>query len=150
MKKLKFNFTIMEFLVEREDVDVSVVLADKILKHIEVLQPIRDRLNAPLQISQHSGYRSIQWERKHNRSGLSEHTFVGKGAVDLYTQDMEYLRQLITESEYTRVCYYPLEGHLHADFKYVVGEVQKHYLADPEDNSRWVQVRKDQFIKGNF
>ena len=129
------NFTISEFCILGKNIEISPVIADKILKHIEILQPIRDKLNAPIIISKHSGYRPYGYEIEHKRSGESEHCFFGKGAVDLTTRinKLDELLSLLRESHYKRVCYYPNQKFIHCDFK---GYKKKFFVCS--DGKDWV------------
>jgi len=92
-------------------------VADKLLHHIRVIQEIRDSINLPIYASQKSGFRSVGYEKSMGRSGNSEHTFSGGGAVDWTCSDVEILLPALRESEYTRVAYYPNKKFIHCDFK---------------------------------
>lgn len=111
-------FSISEFLVDPDMKDVPVHVVDKILSHhLPILNPIRAQLGQPLIISQRSGYRPEQWELDHGRDGSSQHTFKGKGAVDLTCKNLAHLGDLLAESDYARVAWYPEEKFYHCDFK---------------------------------
>ena len=72
--------------------------------------------------SRGSCYRPVAWEQIKGRSGMSLHTFrVGtRGAIDLVRSDgvdvATELDWLIEESPYRRICFYPLERFIHADY----------------------------------
>lgn len=132
-------FTISEFIIDPDADDVPVHVADKILnKHIPVLNPIRKKLGTPLHISKNSGYRSPQWELDHGRDGTSEHTFKGDGAVDLTckTEAIKRLGDLLAQSEYHRVAWYPDNNFYHCDFK---GESRITPLLYIVENGHWRQ-----------
>jgi len=113
---LNLKFHISEFCIEDDDVPQHI--ANKILNMIKILQPIREELGVPIIISGNSGYRPFEYEKRHGRSGKSQHCFKGKGAVDL-TCNHDKLKQLLFllwKSEFTRVCYYPNKHFIHCDF----------------------------------
>ena len=117
---MQLNFTIKELCIYPGK-DIPVEVADKILNHILVIQPIRISLGKPIWASKHSGYRPIEWELAHGRNGTSQHTFVYEGAVDWtcdknYINDLHYL--LKTDSTYKRICLYPNNNFIHCDFAY--------------------------------
>lgn len=109
------NFKISDFLIDKTE-QLTYQIADKILKyHISIIQPIRDKMNCPIWPSDNSGYRSIQWEKKHGRSGTSQHCFRSNGATD-YTCEIDRLHELfelLKSSSYMRVCLYP--AFIHCD-----------------------------------
>lgn len=125
-------FNLSEFLIDpnmRDDYsEVPVHVANKIINyHLPILNDIRDKINQPVFISKHSGYRSVEWEESHGRNGTSEHTFRGDGAVDITAKDMDKLVGLARKSGYKRVCYYPHHGFIHCDFK---GDNYHYFVAD--------------------
>jgi hypothetical protein len=127
---IKLNFTLSELCIFDDDIPMSV--ADKLLKHIRVIQPIREKLGVPISASENSGYRPIEWELKQGRSGNSEHCFKGLGAVDwTCSKDRAGLIELLKESEYKRVAYYPENGFIHCDFK---GDEKLFFLSDSKSN----------------
>ena len=130
---MKLDFNIQDFIISGST--VPVLVADKILRHhILPMQEIRDKVGFPIWPSQHSGYRPHDYELRHNRTGSSEHCFVGKGAVD-WTCDHHNLEILLNEllnSYYNRVCYYPNQHFIHCDDK---GDHKKFYLCD--DGVNW-------------
>ncbi len=115
------NFTISEFLIDRENPNVPVHVVDELVRHhIPVIQKVRDKLGFPIWPSQRSGYRSVEWEHANGRSGNSEHCFKGKGAVDYTCKHPGQLKLLFHElkkSPYLRVCYYPGKQFIHCDYK---------------------------------
>jgi hypothetical protein len=113
---MKNYFTISEFCIENKPVPQSV--ADKILKNfIEPLNPIRELLEAPIIISQNSGYRSAAYEYSKKRSPLGVHTFTGMGAADLTSRKMKQLFYELERSPFTRICYYPKRNFIHVDYE---------------------------------
>ena len=128
---IKLNFTLSELCIVDDDIPISI--ANKLLKHISIIQPIRDKLGVPIVASENSGYRPFHWELLEGRSGNSEHCFKGLGAVDwACSKDRAGLIELLKESEYKRVAYYPENGFLHCDFK---GDEKVFFLSD--SNSNW-------------
>ena len=128
---IKLNFTLSELCIVDDDIPLSI--ANKLLKHISIIQPIRDKLGVPIVASENSGYRPFHWELLEGRSGNSEHCFKGLGAVDwACSKDRAGLIELLKESEYKRVAYYPDNGFLHCDFK---GDEKVFFLSD--SNSNW-------------
>lgn len=112
----KRYFDITEFLIE-PDLPISGEIADKIQKHIDVINPIREKMVMPIGISKRSGYRSVEYEKRQGRKGTSQHCFIGDGAADYTCNDIETLYKHLCHSEYTRVCLYPNDYFIHADFK---------------------------------
>lgn len=117
-----FNFK--EFT--RESV-IPTYVADAILNHhMPNLNAVRHKLNAPINISQRSGFRSVPYERSQGRSGTSQHTFRNNdgtpclGAVDVTTTQpaLEALGHfLVRLTDYRRICWYPNEQFYHCDYK---------------------------------
>ena len=127
-------FDITEFII---DPDAKVVPIDVVQKidtfHKPILNAIREQLGIPVIISKHSGYRTVEWEKERGRSGNSQHTFQGKGAVDVRSiEDFKELLRLLIDSDYMRVCYYPHHGFVHCDFK---GYHRQYFEAD--ENGKW-------------
>lgn len=100
---------------------LSIEIADKLLRyHIWPMNKVRHILNQPIWASEKSGYRPKAYELKKGRSGNSEHTFEGKGAVDWTTKKgylIALLNLIFQYTNYTRVCYYPSRGFIHCDHK---------------------------------
>lgn len=110
------DFTLSELCITDDPLPLHV--ADKLILHINLIQPIRDKLGIPIWASKKSGYRPYAYEIKKGRSGNSQHTFQGAGAID-WTCDVTFIELLIEElleSAYTRVCEYP-GSFVHCDFK---------------------------------
>ena len=131
---MKINFDISDFCIE--DGDIPPHVADKILRHIEIIQPIRNIMQKPIWPSMKSGYRSVSYEDRHKRSGNSEHTFKGRGAVDWTTrpQHLDEPLSLLKQSRYNRVCYYPRNRFIHCDFK---GNEKQFFIC--ENGGEWIR-----------
>tara|TARA_R110001592_G_scaffold68626_1_gene210257 strand:+ start:15870 stop:16313 length:444 start_codon:yes stop_codon:yes gene_type:complete len=94
--------------------------------HIAVMNPVRDELGAVITVSKKSGWRPEEYEKRKKRSGNSTHTFKiqakdpeGKGAADYTADDIERLLQLmIDKTGFNRICYYPNNKFIHADYAY--------------------------------
>lgn len=122
-EKARGYFSIKEFCITGERPPVEV--AEMIVKHhIDVLNPLREELGAPIIVSQKAGYRPRAYELSKGRSGNSQHTFedadgnVTKGAVDLTSAKLRPLLDLLIEkSSYSRICFYPNNGFIHCDHK---------------------------------
>lgn len=128
-------FRLTEFLVDPDmrdaDSAVPVHVVEKIWRyHLPILNRIRHELETPLIISEHSGYRPKEWELQQGRSGDSQHTFIGHGAVDLTckTSRLVELKWKLAKSDYARVAWYPHKSFFHCDFK------------DAEQGKKWFEV----------
>lgn len=117
-------FKLSEFFVDPEmrepDACVPLDVCEKILKyHLPVLNRVRHQLGAPLIISEHSGYRPVEWETEHGRDGSSQHTFSTHGAVDLTCDENRFgeLVRLLMKSGYARMIVYWHRLFVHCDFK---------------------------------
>lgn len=109
-------FSIIEFT--QEELIPAHVVAKIEQFHIPTLNKCREVLKQPIIISQRSGYRSIMTEQANGRSGRSQHTFQGKGAVDLTASDLNKLGLVLKQfSDYSRICYYPTKRFYHCDYK---------------------------------
>lgn len=108
-------FDISEFLVEKDTL-ISGEIADKIQKHIDIINPIRIKINIPIHVSQGSGYRTRQYELKMDRSGTSQHVFIRDGAADYTCANLKALYDNLIVSEYKRIAFYPDEKIIHCDF----------------------------------
>lgn len=138
---MKLNFKISEFNISGEPIPEDV--ADKILKHhILPMQKVRELFGQAIWPSQKSGYRSVKWEKEHGRSGNSQHTFKGKGAVDWTCKEGEsfgvrnldnLLHFIIEETDYKRIAVY--KNFIHCDYK-SDGTVNR-YLYDSTPDSKW-------------
>ena len=91
--------------------------------HMMPLMIVDDLLrmkNIQIEISLRSSYRSLSWEKSKGRSGNSEHSFKGLGAVDLTCNDFAknkdtLLDALKNNTDYTRLAVY--NSFIHCDYK---------------------------------
>jgi len=88
--------------------------------HMTPLDALESILGFPLGVSIKSGYRSKEWEKKHGRSGYSQHTYSELGAVDLTFDDFQNKKEHVIEAlskhtHYTRIAIY--NSFLHIDYK---------------------------------
>lgn len=142
---MKNYFTISELCINQSK-DVPLHVADKLLKyHILPMNKVRDELGAPIYASQRSGYRSIQWEIAKGRSGQSEHTFIGKGAIDWTAGDLlELFKLILKHTNYTRIAVYPdgSGSFIHCDYK-----ANERQLFLSNSSSKWRVASEDDIIK---
>jgi len=131
-------FSVNELCITDEAIPQDI--ADKLLKHhIWPMNVVRERLGEPIYASSNSGYRPESYERSKGRSGNSQHCFKGSGAVDWTAVDIDTLLGLIlTNTEYTRVAYYPDAKFIHCDYKYL-GEKGKQYFESAD--SKWKFIK---------
>ena len=98
------------------DIPISIGVADKIKDLIFELNPVRKRVGKPVVIT--SSYRPSWWEHYKGRSGNSEHTFEGRGAVDVTCLDLSRLLTELQHTDFTRICVYPDMSFIHCDYKF--------------------------------
>lgn len=98
------------------DIPISIGVADKIKDLIFELNPVRKRVGKPVIVT--SSYRPSWWEHYKGRSGNSQHTFEGRGAVDLACMDLKALVQELQHTDFTRICVYPDMSFVHCDYKF--------------------------------
>jgi len=137
---MELNFKIADFCILREDIPQDV--ADRIMKyHLLVAQDARNRIQQPINVSNHSGYRPVVYELSKNRPGTSEHCYLpkSKGATD-YEYTPELLADLKSNSPYSRICYYPTKGFIHCDYKYE--QRGRRYFEFELENEEWKWVFK--------
>jgi len=138
---MKLNFKISEFVIKGAIIPSDV--ADKILKfHILPMQRVRDELAIPISASQRSGYRPVSWELSRGRSGNSQHTFKGMGAVDWTCSNFAqkkglFLELIIQYTSYTRIAVY--DGFIHCDYKPTSDG--KRQLFESGSDSRWKFIK---------
>jgi len=128
----KNYFHIEEFLI-KPDLELPLDVINKLLDyHIPILNDSRIKLSAPIIISDNSGYRPKSYELSMGRSGNSQHTFKGKGAVDITTDKENFAKlvDIMMGSDYKRICIY--NTFIHCDF---YGEKKKLFY---EDDGRWI------------
>lgn len=135
---MKINFEISEFIITGKT--IPVIIADKILKwHIVPMMTVRLEMGIAIWASQNSGYRPVSWEKAHGRSGNSQHTFKGKGAVDWTCKDFklykdEFLDSIINNTDYSRIAVY--NNFIHCDYKPTSSGMRELYTSG--SNSKWV------------
>jgi hypothetical protein len=113
-------FKTEEFIIEPSmragERAIPLHVIDKIWTvHIPILNEVRFQYGKPIIISENSGYRSREWEIRNSRSGKSEHTFRNLGAVDVTCDDLDILFDLLTRTNYKRICRY--ETFIHCDMQ---------------------------------
>lgn len=109
-------FTLSECCIDKSK-DIPQDIADKLLKyHIVPMNKVREKLGKPVWPSQDSGWRPLEWELSRGRSGKSQHTFQGKGAIDWTAEDLGELFELILRyTDYKRIAVYPDAHFIHCD-----------------------------------
>ena len=95
---------------------LTVDVCDKIKDIIFELNPVRERYGKAIIVT--SAYRPVWWEKTKGRSGESEHTFKGKGAVDLTCSDLIKLLDELQHTKFTRIAVYPGQNFVHCDYKF--------------------------------
>jgi hypothetical protein len=133
--------SIRELLIT-PNITLSVDEAQTLAEHCAYLSSVRQKLKRPISISRNSGYRPRDYEISKGRSGGSEHSTFdrpGRGAVDLIYYP-ELLEELLKDSFYTRICYYPNNGFIHADRKPVTDNKRQYFEADSPTSS-WKFIR---------
>ena len=131
------NFNISDFNISGRPIPEMV--ADKILKwHIIPMQRVRNILGVAIWPSQKSGYRSVAWEKKRNRSGNSQHTFKQRGATDwtcsMFSKNKaRFLEKIIEQTDYTRIAVYL--NFIHCDYKNT--QSGKRELYESTGSSKW-------------
>jgi len=120
---------------------LTIQEAQTLSEHSLYLSSVRSRLGRPVNISKKSGHRPRTYELSKGRSGNSEHStfnLKGRGAVDLVYYP-ELLEELIKDAFYTRICYYPNNGFIHADRKDTGGARQ--YFEASSPSGKWNFIR---------
>tara|TARA_R110000803_G_scaffold78075_5_gene143158 strand:+ start:5275 stop:5697 length:423 start_codon:yes stop_codon:yes gene_type:complete len=138
---MKVYFNIEELVITGETPPANV--EKKLWKHhINPMNKVREELGLWITASQHSGYRPVSWELSHGRSGKSQHTFTGKGAVDWTCEDFptnkdKLLELIIKHTNYTRMALY--NGFIHCDHKSTSDG--KRQLFNSNSASKWTFVK---------
>lgn len=127
-----FPFKFENFVIDPAG-GAPLEIIEKIFKyHMLPMWELRLRLNGPIWASQHSSYRSKEWETAKDRDpestgrDWSQHTFVHLGATDWTCQPTdwrEFLRLLVTHSPYKRLAHYG--DFIHGDYKTATGPVKQ-------------------------
>lgn len=142
----KSHFGLHEF--NRTDSIMPVEIQNSIrANHIDVMNPIREELGAAITVSKRSGWRPEAYEKRKGRSGNSTHTFKkqlkdpeGKGAADYTADDIEKLLALMIEkTPFTRICYYPNNKFIHADYAFAERGRRLFHAASP--SSEWKFIK---------
>lgn len=128
-------FATEEFCIEQGK-NIPQWVATKLWSyHIIPMIVVRALLGQAIWASQNSGYRPEAYEKAQGRSGNSQHTFKGKGAVD-WTCEKKYLDKLLKlilqYTDYTRIAVY--DTFIHCDYKAQDG---KRYLFESDSKSNW-------------
>lgn len=124
-----------DFNITGQSIPQSVV--DKIVEyHLIDLWEVEAAVPFDIFVSKNSGYRPKWYEQEMGRLGNSQHTFSGKGAVDLSCHDFinnkdRLLAALVTYSKYTRIADYGT--FFHCDFK-----TKERWLY----NSQWKRIKR--------
>jgi hypothetical protein len=109
--------------------------------HMMPLMIVDDLLkmkNIQIEISLRSSYRSLAWEKRKGRSGSSEHSFKGLGAVDLTCNDFAKNKDTLLDAlkkttDYTRLAVY--NSFIHCDYK---NDYDERIVYD----SKWARIEK--------
>jgi hypothetical protein len=123
------------------DTPLTIQEAQTLSEHSLYLSSVRTRLGRPVNISLKSGHRPASYERSKGRSGNSEHSTFnqrGRGAVDLVYYP-ELLEELLKDTFYTRICYYPNNGFIHCDRRPTEGGRQ--YFEANSPSGKWNFIR---------
>lgn len=115
--------------------------------HIDVMNPIREELGAKINVSKRSGWRPEAHEKRKKRSGNSTHTFKkqlkdpqGKGAADYTAEEIERLLELMIEkTPFTRICYYPNNKFIHADYAFAERGRRLFHAASPSSDWKFIK-----------
>jgi hypothetical protein len=119
--KIVEHFNISDFNITGGPIPQDV--ADKILMHHLIpLARVCQVSGLKLVISKRSGYRPKWYEIKKKRSGDSQHTFEGFGAVDITCENFQehkwdLIAHLNTETQYKRIALYDSKNFIHLDYK---------------------------------
>jgi hypothetical protein len=122
------------------DAPLTIQEAETLMQHAVYLSGVRKKIRQPVAISRRSGHRPAAYEISKGRTGTSEHSTFGlpnRGAVDL-VYSKQLLDQLISDDFYTRICYYPNNGFIHADRLPVE---RRTYFEASSPTAAWVTIR---------
>jgi uncharacterized protein YcbK (DUF882 family) len=132
-------------MLKREDLYIEdnlvlneqeIITADEIVTYLNKIEYVTGK---KVKISKRSGIRPIEYEKRKKRAGTSQHStyhLPGRGAVDLI-YNKELLEYLFADRFFTRVCYYPKNGFIHADRKPMDKEGVYYYEAS-SPTAAWV------------
>jgi len=143
------NFRISEFCIEQKPPTkriAQIILSN----HIEPMNLVREALGSPILVSRRSGYRSRAYEVSKGRSGNGQHNFEeshpkGTGAADYTSANAkELIDPMLEHTCYTRICYYPNNNFVHADYKPTPSGKRELYTAQ-SPTSKW---KHDRVVEG--
>jgi len=143
MKKQFGNLTNEDFIIA-PNIPLTIMEKENIVKHKDYLNIVSESIKAKVSVSKKSGHRPLAYELSKKRLGDSEHTtynLLDRGAVDLIYNE-KLLNELIKDKFYTRVCYYPNNGFIHADRKPFKTKGTRYYECQSLTGS-WVLKRVD-------
>jgi hypothetical protein len=135
------HFRISEYCIEQKPPTKRI--ADIILSnHITPMNAVREAVGEPVLVSKRSGYRPRKYEQSKGRTGNSQHNFEeshpnGTGAADYTSASAkDLIEPMLEHTCYTRVCYYPNNNFVHADFKPTPSGKRELYTAQ-SPTSKW-------------
>lgn len=144
MKILQAKMLPSEY-IHRPDLPVPMEVHDKIvLYHSNPMNFLRHEMNAPIFVSDASGYRPEIHEKENGRNGLSTHTFTerperqdpGRGAADYWVHVINWYKfiNLMIEAPYNRLILYPEMDvpFVHGDYRYI-GVTKFYYIVKGTD-----------------
>jgi len=135
---MNIPFTFMELCITDEP--ISQDIANKLLHfHILPMSKVRHELGSWITASQNSGYRPKAYELMKGRSGNSQHTFEGSGAVDWTCKKSKLLQLfnlIIENTEYNRIAIY--ENFIHCDYGSNDGF---RYIYESDSKSEWTLTK---------
>ena len=151
----KLYFSHQEFIL-RKDLPVASDIIDKIIEyHLLPMNDIRQKFGSPIIVSKSSGYRHMEHEIEKNRLPTSSHLFMehperqdpGYGASDYTVAPALFVKfiELMVESQYTRIAFYPFQKtpFIHCDYRFF--GVDKFYYFVNHKNE-WHRVTKFELI----
>ena len=140
---------ISDFNISGEPIPEKI--ADKILEfHLSPMEDVQTCVPYNVKPSVKSGFRPFSWEKRHGRSGTSQHCFGqqedltvdddAKGATDWTCDDFkdnseDLLKHMVQYTNYTRYCLY--NSFIHADHKPTDGKVQYFEI----NNGKWKFIK---------
>lgn len=130
---MKLYFEFKELVIDGSSIPVDV--AQKLLTyHMIPVSVVREKLGTSMTASQKSGYRPYEWEIARGRSGNSQHTFKGKGAIDWTCKNFRGNKQnllelLVQYTDYTRFAVY--NNFIHCDYKTTSTGKREIYTSTP-------------------
>lgn len=138
---MNLDFNISEFNISGDPIPEKI--CDKLLLyHILPMQRVRNEMGIWITASLKSGYRSLEWEKSHGRSGNSQHTFKGMGAVDWTCKEFDhykedFIKHIIRHTKYNRIAVY--NSFIHCDYKITPSQKRELYSSDSKSNWTFLQ-----------